>query len=1566
MRQQRYTAFAGIHKKYWIRLCSMFFLTAITQKISAQNVVAPITTTNINNGSFEAPDIAAGSFQYNPAGSGWSFTGSAGISDNNSGFTNCNPASPVGTQVLLLQGVSNAQQSVSLASTGAYRISMRVAQRGCVNNSGQILRILINNIVVGWVRPTNNTYQVYTTGTQWLGAGNHTLRIEGLQGSGDNTAFVDNLQWQSIPRWSQPSTWQGNVVPTSSSTATIPAGFAVAMDATACNSRVININGVLTAPLNMNFGLSAECVHVLNGGLLEIGQESAPYTANGRITLTGSDPNSTICGAMGAKFIGGMAGSRIELHGAYQRPWTQLGATAAAGTTTITLKEAANWKVGDRIIIASSDFDMNHAEERTITAVSGTQLTLNSALTYKHFGQLQTYSSSNGQSWTVDERAEVGLLSRNLLIEGDAASTGIAFGGHIMIMNGSFARVENVELSRMGQRGRQGRYPFHWHLGGNAAGQYFVASSIHHTFNRALTIHSTNNTIVRDNVFFDNPGHALFVEDGNETGNVITGNLGLVTRRPDAAFALLESDRPVSRNASGPATFWITHPNNIVQNNRAGGSDGSGFWFAFHQNPNSPSFVNGLNPNVLPLPAGYIDGNTAHSSLHGWLIGMAPVPGDATQTHNPNNDYLPPSSPTITGLTVYKNQLGIYSRIGGDNIPSTYVNMIAADNREGEANTWVSDIRQSLWVGASLNYEPIPAGTISLSGHDLGIVTGHTLYDGPTRIYNSHFTGFDRPNFSLFDQWGANVKYHGHALHNTTVAAGSYKVQFRNNYVGPVWFNASIMDVDGVFTGRAMTAIHQDHPILMDGASRRIANGLNGVESNRRFCYIEVRPSDEVFPVPAGQEASRRQTSQLQRSDGAGWTEMVKEIEGVSLSLMINGTYQYRYIYHKGIPAISRFDYSSMNAGEWVILEIPNVPASANAYRGVANGFFTAGSLSALPRVSTLAALQSYNGSAAAYIGNSMYLRYQAPAGADFRSRGVIGSLVLCLNGGCANGSNYVFPDSDGDGMSNVSESLTGTIIRRNDNMVNDMSFDFTDGNGGEWYMAGSSAAYMLTQNLWFVRADGTDPQIVRNGFNMNGNQVKYIEIRTACQAAGNYQLYWTTDTEGFFSEAKSVTVNYPVANVWQVLRFPVGDHPLWRGRTIRSLRIDPIGGNAVHTWYDWIKAKNTWIYVINKQGATNTTLQLFDGGGNDCKVVTPVQNTIHHITGASWTFDLADWNNDGYTDIVGFNRQGTGSGTTEVHVLDGKTNYQTYLFNSATALGYINLNDHLAVGDYNGDGKADIWFIPHNATGSNMTEVHILDGNNPQVFLLHDATGQGLVPNTGDDFRVHDYDGDGRADLWYIKKTATGTGKTEIHILKNTADATTFNNYSLHVGTVLGTTDANWSFDLADYNRDGFVDMICINRAGSNNKTDVHILNGAYNFQNFLLQVNTEAPTGTANQVYLLDDGTRATGLGYAGAPPINRPAAAPTELLATHGLQIQPNPASDRVLVNMGKYAGKPAQVSITEIGGGKPVLVRQYKAADAYLNLPVHGLTNGVYLMQVVLPDNIILTEKLVIAK
>ena len=64
-------------------------------------------------------------------------------------------------------------------------------------------------------------------------------------------------------------------------------------------------------------------------------------------------------------------------------------------------------------------------------------------------------------------------------------------------------------------------------------------------------------------------------QTGSETGVVLDGNLGILTR---ASNFLALSD-------TTPATFFFTNPNNTVTNNRAAGSDGSGFWYSLRDRP---------------------------------------------------------------------------------------------------------------------------------------------------------------------------------------------------------------------------------------------------------------------------------------------------------------------------------------------------------------------------------------------------------------------------------------------------------------------------------------------------------------------------------------------------------------------------------------------------------------------------------------------------------------------------------------------------------------------------------------------------------------------------------------------------------------------------------------------------------------------------------------------------------------------------------------------------------------------------------------------------------------------
>src|SRR5690606_20314183 len=107
---------------------------------------------------------------------------------------------------------------------------------------------------------------------------------------------------------------------------------------------------------------------------------------------------------------------------------------------------------------------------------SGRSVTIDKPLSYRHFGRLQRFAGR-----TVDQRAEVALLSRSITIEGDPASTRSGFGAQVMVMDSGVLRLDGVELQRVGQLGQLRRYPIHFHMLGTAGRNSFVRrSSIHH------------------------------------------------------------------------------------------------------------------------------------------------------------------------------------------------------------------------------------------------------------------------------------------------------------------------------------------------------------------------------------------------------------------------------------------------------------------------------------------------------------------------------------------------------------------------------------------------------------------------------------------------------------------------------------------------------------------------------------------------------------------------------------------------------------------------------------------------------------------------------------------------------------------------------------------------------------------------------------------------------------------------------------------------------------------------------------------------------------------------------
>lgn len=299
----------------------------------------------------------------------------------------------------------------------------------------------------------------------WSGA--VSLVVAGLGAASAANASVA-MTFEYINLWSDVRTWGDGQLPIEGDTIFIPPGQTVLMDVSPPRLYFLVVQGHLEFA-RTDLTLDASYIFVM-GGSFTIGTEASPFLHQAQVTLHGS-PVSKELPVYGAKVIA-CRRCTLDIHGKPlldDRTWTRLNATASIGATEVCLTHPVDWPVYSQIVITSTGFDMNEVEQRTTTGIThgGRCLRFGRPLKHEHMGETRTYA---GRS--VEMRAEVGLLSRNVVIQGNAFSPLDRHGGHIMLYsqegfvrdNSFVGRIENAELRYMGQAFQMGRYAVHFHV----------------------------------------------------------------------------------------------------------------------------------------------------------------------------------------------------------------------------------------------------------------------------------------------------------------------------------------------------------------------------------------------------------------------------------------------------------------------------------------------------------------------------------------------------------------------------------------------------------------------------------------------------------------------------------------------------------------------------------------------------------------------------------------------------------------------------------------------------------------------------------------------------------------------------------------------------------------------------------------------------------------------------------------------------------------------------------------------------------------------------------------------
>ncbi|EFC40979.1 predicted protein [Naegleria gruberi] len=448
----------------------------------------------------------------------------------------------------------------------------------------------------------------------------------------------------------------------------VPENYTVILDVIPPKLDVVHVFGCLVFSDELDLEMHFKSMIVT--GSLQIGNETSPHQHNATITLHGErNLNRTLIG-FGVKNIIVTSGGALSLHGKkHEVSWTLLGKSAQVGDTSVHLKQPTEWQVGDEIVLASTDYYHNQAERRTISVrFNSTCFGFVKPLVYGHYANTEYYQKANGTVVTFDERGEVGLLSHNIKIRGDlATSEDSMFGGHTAFLRtAQYVRLDNVEFTRMGQAGIPGRYPIYFQLFGDANTSYVHKVSVYDTYQRAVALQGTNYLHVEGVVAFNIYGHTFFLEDGAEQYNIFENNLGILSKViPDSRSVMLPDNQD-----NNPATFYITNPNNIFIGNRAAGSDAFGFWYHLDSYATGASQTPYIRPNRWYW--GQFVNNTAHSNnQHGMML----YPNFYTCTNpkmemydstNCGTDKNPWSEPVFENMNIWKNrQNGQYSHVQG-------------------------------------------------------------------------------------------------------------------------------------------------------------------------------------------------------------------------------------------------------------------------------------------------------------------------------------------------------------------------------------------------------------------------------------------------------------------------------------------------------------------------------------------------------------------------------------------------------------------------------------------------------------------------------------------------------------------------------------------------------------------------------------------------------------------------------------------------------------------------------------------------------------------------------------
>jgi hypothetical protein len=442
--------------------------------------------------------------------------------------------------------------------------------------------------------------------------------------------------------WTDPNVWQNGVVPTAGAKVHIGAGRTVRFNAF-MNTAIdwLRIDGKLEFAVDQNTQLKVDTVVVTTSGKLHIGTAANPIRNNvtAKILIPDGGPINTVRDPF-LLSRGVLSRGEVRMFGQAVTPYVALASGAMAGEDQLVLSQApANWKVGDRLVIAGvsakrADFG---TEEAQIESINGSVVTLTAPLQYNHIAP-EAFGLS----------VHVSNMSRNIVLEAEDGSV-IAERPHMVFFHNPNVQIENIRVSGFGRTDKsvyindpvvvngvlqpgtgtnaRARYAVHFHHTGvhpDLAPATVKGVVVDGSPGWGYVNHSSN-VIFDSNVSYNVVGSGFVTEDGNEVGefrnNFALNTLGVAGEAIDA--------RPNHDFGFRGNGFWLQGPGVKLTNNVSAASMSSAFVLFTNTTKNMFDAVNLADPSMAyghdAIPVGIIPwagftGNTAYTARAGLEI----------------------------------------------------------------------------------------------------------------------------------------------------------------------------------------------------------------------------------------------------------------------------------------------------------------------------------------------------------------------------------------------------------------------------------------------------------------------------------------------------------------------------------------------------------------------------------------------------------------------------------------------------------------------------------------------------------------------------------------------------------------------------------------------------------------------------------------------------------------------------------------------------------------------------------------------------------------------------------